>query len=84
MDAGPPFAGVRSSDRTMSANGSFSTAVDDSDLQKLDGRIESSLQAARLEGSGENWVDSGYGLVFVLLLLATSWFRKGWRIVRDA
>ena len=55
-----------------------SLTVDDSDMRKLDRRIDNHYVV--LEDSALPWVDSGYPLVFACLLVFLPWFRKGWTL----
>lgn len=55
---------------------------DDRDVQKLADRIETSLSAAK-QNQGERWLDAGYWLLPLLLLLALFFFRRGWIIVYE-
>ncbi|MEM1110799.1 MAG: VWA domain-containing protein [Pseudomonadota bacterium] len=52
--------------------------VDDSDMRRLDRRIDNHFVI--LEDSALPWLDSGYPLVFVCLLLCLPWFRRGWTL----
>ena len=53
--------------------------VDRTDLEQLNRRIESSMQASLKDG-GERWRDSGYWFTPFLVLLSLMWFRKGWEL----
>jgi len=50
---------------------------DDRDVQKLNGRITTSLSAAK-HNQGDRWQDAGYWLLPFLLVLGAFFFRRGW------
>lgn len=52
--------------------------VDDSDVRRLNRRIDSHFVV--LEDSALPWLDSGYALVFPVMLLFLLWFRRGWTL----
>ena len=49
---------------------------DDSDVQQLGAQIERSIAAAPTQ-QGERWKDSGYLLMFGMMLIILPMFRKG-------
>lgn len=56
----------------------FDLTVDDSDMRRLDRRIDSHYVI--VEDSALPWLDSGYVLVFPIMALFLMWFRKGWTL----
>jgi Ca-activated chloride channel family protein len=52
--------------------------VDDSDVRRLDRRIDSHYIV--VEDRALPWLDSGYALVFPAMALFLLWFRKGWTL----
>jgi Ca-activated chloride channel family protein len=61
------------------AGGSFiELTVDDSDMRRLDRRIDSHYVV--VEDEALPWLDSGYPLVFPTLALFLMWFRRGWTL----
>ncbi len=60
-----------------SLGGSVITVTPDgSDVQSLSARVETSISHAPA-GEGQQWKDSGYYLLFLLALIALSFFRRG-------
>ncbi len=55
---------------------------DDSDIQKLAHRIESTLSAAQ-QNQGDRWQDAGYYFLPILLILGLPFFRRGWMVVEE-
>ncbi len=56
------------------------TAVtaDDSDVKRLNNRIQSHMQDVRNEDNNQRWQDQGYWLAWPVAGLTLFWFRKGW------
>ncbi len=54
--------------------------VDDSDVQRINRRIESHLKAMQSENENMKWKDSGYYMVIPVVLLSLFWFRQGWTV----
>jgi len=54
--------------------------VDDSDVRRVDRRVDRHLSQALNEDESRRWVDSGYWLVYPVAFLAIFWFRRGWTI----
>jgi Ca-activated chloride channel family protein len=54
--------------------------VDDSDVQRINRRIESHLKAMQSENENMKWKDAGYYLVIPVVLLSLFWFRRGWTV----
>ncbi len=54
--------------------------VDDTDVQRLQRRIQTHLQAAREADTSARWLDAGYFLVYPAAFLVLLWFRRGWTI----
>ncbi|WP_243312974.1 VWA domain-containing protein [Fundidesulfovibrio agrisoli] len=57
-------------------------SVDDGDVEKLAGRIQSSMAAAQ-EGQGQSWQDEGYWLLPALLAIGLFFARRGWMVSYD-
>ncbi len=57
-------------------------APDDRDVQKLAGRIKTSLSAAK-QNQGDRWQDAGYWLLPFLLVLSLFFFRRGWIVTYE-
>jgi len=56
----------------------FDLTVDDSDMRRLDRRIDSHYVV--VDDSALPWLDSGYVLVFPIMALFLMWFRRGWTL----
>jgi len=56
--------------------------ADDGDIQKLAGRIKTSMSAAR-ENQGQRWQDMGYWSLPLLLALGLFFFRRGWMVAYE-
>ncbi len=54
--------------------------VDDSDVQRINRRIESHLKAMQSENENMKWKDSGYYMVIPVFLFSLFWFRRGWTV----
>ena len=69
---------IKSLDAAANALGGTVTTVsaDKSDVQSLSARIDRSISHAPA-GEGQQWQDSGYYLLFLLALIALSFFRQG-------
>ncbi len=52
-------------------------SIDDSDIARLERRIETRFQAAQGDAFGTQWRDEGYWLLLPLALLSLLWFRRG-------
>jgi len=57
-----------------------SITVDDSDVNRVQRRIQTHLELVQQEDATERWIDLGYWLVLPLLLVTLFWFRKGWTV----
>ena len=57
-----------------------SITVDDSDVRRLNGRVNRHLTEVLSEEEDTRWKDFGYFLIFPAALLALFWFRRGWTI----
>jgi Ca-activated chloride channel family protein len=54
--------------------------LDDRDVNSIQRRIQSHLEAVREEDETARWRDFGYYLVYPVTLLGLLWFRKGWTV----
>jgi Ca-activated chloride channel family protein len=54
----------------------ITVSADKTDVQSLAARVERSISHAPA-GEGQQWKDSGYGLMFLLMLIMLSFFRQG-------
>ncbi len=54
--------------------------VDDSDVRRINSRIEGHLKSVQSEDENTRWKDFGYYIVIPVALLSLLWFRKGWTI----
>src|SRR5262249_6688882 len=52
-------------------------SIDDSDITRLERRIETRFQAAQGDAFGTQWQDEGFWLLLPLALLSLLWFRRG-------
>jgi Ca-activated chloride channel family protein len=57
-----------------------SSAVDDSDIEDLNRRVQRHLVNAIESDENLQWRDAGYFLVWPLALFALLWFRRGWTV----
>jgi len=57
-------------------------APDDRDVQKLAGRIKTSLTVAA-QNQGDRWQDTGYWMLPPLLLIGLFFFRRGWIVAYE-
>ncbi|MEN8189205.1 MAG: VWA domain-containing protein [Thermodesulfobacteriota bacterium] len=57
-------------------------SVDERDIDRLSGRLTSSLAASKLD-QGDRWQDSGYLLVPLLVIVALFFFRKGFTVAYE-
>jgi Ca-activated chloride channel family protein len=55
-----------------------SLTLDDDDVQWVQRRAVSHLQAAEERHAQRRWKEAGYWLTFPIVLLAAFWFRRGW------
>lgn len=55
-------------------------AVDETDVESLARRAQSSIRAVAETGEGTHWMDAGYNLLPFLALLALLWSRRGWLV----
>jgi Ca-activated chloride channel family protein len=80
-DMAPPVdrAGLRAA---ASAGGGalVSSAVDDSDIEDLNRRVQRHLVNAIESDDNLQWRDAGYFLVWPLALFTLLWFRRGWTV----
>lgn len=56
-----------------------SLSVDKRDVGRINWRIENHLLF--VDDEQHPWIDSGYYLIFPMLLLSLLWFRRGWNLV---
>jgi Ca-activated chloride channel family protein len=54
--------------------------LDDDDINWVERRATTHLQAVQQRGAKVRWIDEGYWLVIPVALLTALWFRKGWTI----
>jgi Ca-activated chloride channel family protein len=54
--------------------------LDDRDVRRLQGRIQSQLKSRQQADAAGRWRDEGYTLVLPVALLAALWFRRGWSV----
>jgi Ca-activated chloride channel family protein len=66
----------------ISAGGAFvaGVTVDDTDVGRVQRRIQSHLQQVQQQDETARWKDRGYWLVGPLAFLCLLWFRKGWTV----
>ncbi len=57
-----------------------SVTVDDSDITRVQRRIESHLEQVQQQDETARWRDAGYYLVYPLAVLTALWFRRGWTV----
>jgi Ca-activated chloride channel family protein len=80
-DMAPPVdrAGLRAA---ASAGGGnlVTSAVDDSDIEDLNRRVQRHLVNAIESDENLRWRDAGYFLVWPLALFTLLWFRRGWTV----
>jgi Ca-activated chloride channel family protein len=57
--------------------------VDNRDVERIQRRVQSHLEAVREEDESGRWRDFGYYLVFPIAFLGLLWFRKGWTVQWD-
>lgn len=57
-----------------------SATIENRDVERLQGKIQSHLQNVLNEDENLRWKDSGYYLVWPGVLLLLFWFRKGWTV----
>jgi Ca-activated chloride channel family protein len=62
--------------------GAFVTTVtvDDSDVRRINSRIESHLKAMQSEDENMRWKDFGYFMIIPVVFLSLFWFRRGWTV----
>ncbi len=73
-----PALDIDSLQQAASAMGGsvVTVSADKTDVQSLAARVERSISHAPA-GEGRQWKDSGYGLMFLLMLIMLSFFRQG-------
>jgi Ca-activated chloride channel family protein len=54
--------------------------ADDSDVARLQRRVQSHLKRVQREDETARWRDAGYWLVYPVVLLGLLWFRRGWTV----
>jgi Ca-activated chloride channel homolog len=54
--------------------------LDNSDIEWIQRRVQSHLQATQEKNTQTRWMDEGYWLLFPIVVLAALWFRKGWTV----
>lgn len=79
-----PALNMEAMKKAAAAAGASLTIVapDDRDVQKLAGRIKTSLSAAK-QNQGDRWQDAGYWLLPFLLVLGLFFFRRGWIVTYE-
>jgi Ca-activated chloride channel family protein len=55
-------------------------SVDQTDVERLARRAESSIKAVSATNEGTRWLDGGYSLLPLLAFLALMWSRRGWLV----
>ena len=58
----------------------MSSTVDDSDVGRIQRRVQSNLAARRAEDGGLRWKDEGWWLVIPTILVFLGMFRRGWTV----
>jgi len=58
----------------------MSSTVDDTDVERVQRRVQSNLAARRAEAGGTRWKDEGWWLVIPTLLVFLGMFRRGWTV----
>ncbi len=58
----------------------MSSTVDDSDVERIQRRVQSNLAARRAEAGGTRWKDEGWWLVIPTILVFLGMFRRGWTV----
>jgi Ca-activated chloride channel family protein len=56
------------------------STVDDSDVGRVQRRVQSHLQSVQQQDETSRWKDQGYWLTLPIALLCLLWFRKGWTV----
>ncbi len=54
--------------------------VDDTDIRRISGNIDTKMQMIRDNNDRQRWKDFGYWLVIPLVGLSLVWFRRGWTL----
>jgi len=57
--------------------------ADDTDVKRVNRRIQSHMQAMENEDNNQRWQDKGYWLAWPVAGLMLFWFRRGWSISWD-
>ena len=78
--AGMDWDGLNSIAEASDAN-LLRATLDDSDLDVLSRLVRTNLVDALNQNEELQWFESGYFISWLLLLLALSWFRRGWTII---
>ena len=55
-------------------------ALDTSDVEWIQRRVQSHLHLAQVKNSQARWIDEGYWLLIPITVFAALWFRKGWTV----
>lgn len=72
---------ARLEDLGRQANAFVATiTMDDRDVTRIARGIQHHMEAVEAAERDARWIDAGYYLVFPLLALAVSWFRRGWTV----
>ena len=68
--------------KALRGNGISATTVtvDDDDVEWVQRRVQSHLQALQEKNPQTRWIDEGYYLTIPCVLLALLWFRRGWSV----
>lgn len=57
-----------------------SATVDDTDVSRVQSRVQSHLRSVREADEATRWKDFGYFFVIPVALLSLLWFRRGWTV----
>ena len=75
----PPIEEGKLQQLASDNNGKYiSLSIDESDIKQIDNLIDGYF--VLVDNEEVPWVDQGYYLLFVALILLLPWFRKGWSI----
>ncbi|MFT6989802.1 MAG: Ca-activated chloride channel family protein [Paraglaciecola sp.] len=75
----PPIEEEKLQQLASANNGKYiSLTIDESDINQIDNLIDGFF--VLVDNEEVPWVDQGYYLLFVALLILLPWFRKGWSI----
>lgn len=54
--------------------------VDDTDVHRINARIQSHMKLVQDQNNNQRWQDVGYWLILPIVIIAAVWFRRGWSI----